>query len=411
MSRPPHRVRARAKGTQMKHTRTSSSVFGLRRLILPLFVVAACAADAPAQARPPVAVEHVAFKEFPVELVGLESGGELHELVEKKPAQFAASFDAPDDWLQRVSFRIKNKTGKTVLTVVLTTALTTGRADETPMAYDLFYGQELDESAFSGRQPRGEPRRLAPGETADARWSAAEYEQLIKFLSTQRPAAAYRQVRVDLREVRFDDGTVWRMGRRYRVDPSDPRKWTPLDERGRGDTPPPELKPGERLVEVSVYMPDSGPEAVALVEIRVAGQTVTPGRPFFAAEDWLRGLTVRVRNTSTKPISSVQVNFSLPDADYQGGGVAFHLRRWRGAAGGEQPATELKPIPPGEEAELSFTDKEYESFVSFAKRLTGAVSFSRARVGMASVVFTDGTSAVAVNPAYALRPAAPGDTK
>ncbi len=387
----------------MNHLRASSKCFRSYRVILPALILAACAASAHGQARPPVAVEHVAFKNFPVEMVGVELAGELHNLAEQKPALFGVSFDAPEDWLRHVSFKIRNKTDKTLLSVTLSGSLAVGEAGEIPMGIDLLYGQELDESAFTGRAPRGESRRLAPGETANARWSAAEYTELDRFLSMKRPVASYRRMRLDLREARFEDGTVWSMGKLYRINPLDPRKWTPLDKEETSRAAPPDLKPGERVVEVSSYKPDDDPKTLVISELKVAGQPVTPGRPFFAGEGWLRSLTVRVKNTSAKPILSVQVSFGLPEASYRAGGVGVRLRYGRETATGGRAVPDTKPLLPGEEAELSFTDGEYETQRSFAERRSGVVSFTRVRLGGASVVFVDGTRSFVSNPAHALK--------
>lgn len=367
---------------------------GCRRATLSSTLIIALATLAFGQAKPHVVVENVAFTDLPVELVGVEVAGESHAFAESKPRQFVASFDAPEEWLRQLSFKIRNRSGKTLVSATLYGTLSVGEAGEVPMGIEARFGQELDESVFTGRVPRGEPRSLAPGETADVRWSESEYEGLTKFLSTRRPLASYRRMRIDLRQARFDDGTVWEMGRLFRIDPLDPRKWTPLDNKPMPlGAPPRDMRAGERLIEVppSNSKPDPDPNVLVIGEIKVAGQPITPGRPFAAGADWLRNLSVRVKNTSAKPITYVQLNFSLPEARYQAGGVGFHLIYGRNISGGERPAPDAKRLLPGEETELSFTDADYERHRGFAEKLSGVTDFSRVRIGMVDVQFEDGT--------------------
>ncbi|HVG28476.1 MAG TPA: hypothetical protein VM864_02020 [Pyrinomonadaceae bacterium] len=381
-----------------------------RRATLSVTLLVALAALAYGQAKPQVVVENVPFNDLPVELVGVELAGEPHTFAENKPRQFVASFDAPEDWLRQLSFKIRNRSGKTLLSATLYGTVAAGQAGEVPMGIEARYGQELDESGLTGRAPRGEPRSLASGETADVRWSEAEYAGLTKFLSTKRPVAAYRRMRIDLRQARFDDGTVWEMGRLYRIDPLDPRKWTPLDNKPTAfGAPPPDMKAGERLIETAPAnsKPDSDPHVLVISEIKVAGQPVTPGSPFPAGSDWLRNLSVRVKNTSAKPITYVQLNFSLPEARYQAGGVGFHLTYGKNTVDSAPDAPDAGRLLPGEETELSFTDADYEMHRRFAEKLSGVTDFSRVRLGMLSVQFVDGTRTFFMTPAGSPKQGAP----
>jgi hypothetical protein len=387
----------------MSITRTRATRLRPRRLSLAMIFAVALATHAFGQAKPRVVVEHTAMPNDPVELVGVEVSGEAHEFAESQPHRLAASFDAPEDWLRRVAFRIRNKSDKTLLGVTITGSLEKGEAGEVPMGIEVHFGQELDESAFTGAPPHGVPGRLPPGASADVRWSESELSGLETFLSKKRPVADYRKARVEVREARFDDGTVWSMGRTFRIDPLDPRKWTPLD--GAPTFPgatPPGMKAGERVIEIPPVKPAPESEAISITEIKVAGQSVVPGQPFPAGEDWLHSLTVRIRNTSTKPINYVQLNFGLPEASYHAGGLGFMLCYGKNAILPERAAPGAKPLPPGEEAELSFTEEEYERNRGFTRKMVGTTDFSRLRMGAASVVFADGVRAFVFNAAGAL---------
>lgn len=377
---------------------------GLRRACFALSLAAACAASARAQTGRPVSVESGRSQGDPIKLIGVEVSGESHPLAESEPPNFAASFDAPEDWLRRVTFKIRNDSDKVVVCASFYGAISAAGSDEIPMGVEVRFGRELDESAFTGRPPRGEPRRLPPGQTADVNWTDSELASLEKFLSTRHAVADYRRMSIELREARFEDGTVWAGGGLYRIDPNDPRKWTPLDRMPARAARAPDLKPGERLLEVSTYQTPSDPEVLSIREIRVAGQAVAPGQPFAAGDGWLRNLTVRVRNISAKPVTYVRLNLTLPEARYHSGNLGIKLQYGREAVPPERPAPDAPRLMPGEEAELSFTDEQYETNLDFAQRMSGVTFFSRLRMNGAAVQFADGTRALISNVMRARKP-------
>lgn len=362
-----------------------------KALLVGLFAVCALG-----QTSKSVTVESVQFPNVPVEIVGFEVSGAAHEFTESSPNKFEASFDAPESWLRDLVVKIKNRTDKTIIAVVLQSSLSNGVAGENPMAADMLFGQELDESQFTGRAPLGEPQRLPPGDTGEVRRTAAEYDQLIKFLSHKHPANTYRKMRVDVREVRFNDNTVWTMNGLFRIDPVDPRKWTPMN--AASDTRPklPELGASEKLVMVYPQPPQPGDAALRLTSVTVAGQTITPGRAFTAGEDWLRTLSLRVENTSTKPITSIRVPLGFPEAKHRNGTVAMSLhygkQEWAGNATINQ-----KPLMPGDATELTFTDASYERGRNFVAKLSGVSDLRHLRLGTAFVRFADGTHAFVGN--------------
>lgn len=169
----------------------------------------------------------------------------------------------------------------------------------------------------------------------------------------------------------------------------------------------PELKPGERVIEV-----DPTPRRVtqdsdwlSVTEIRVGGQSVTPGRPFAADADWLRTLTMRVRNDSAKPITFVQFHFWLPETRHQTGLYGFIFTFNRLLLGGGVSSTGKEQLLPGEEAELSFEAGKYDWVRASAEQRYGAGDLTRLWIGQAHLVFADGTRGYVSKPAWALRPA------
>ena len=57
---------------------------------------------------------------------------------------------------------------------------------------------------------------------------------------------------------------------------------------------------------------------VEIVAVKVKGETVLPGRPFAAGDDWLLGLTFRLKNVSDRPVSYIEISLRFPAAVREG---------------------------------------------------------------------------------------------
>ncbi len=57
---------------------------------------------------------------------------------------------------------------------------------------------------------------------------------------------------------------------------------------------------------------------VEVVAVQVKGEPVMPGRSFAADDDWLLGLTFRLKNVSDRPISYVEISLRFPAAVREG---------------------------------------------------------------------------------------------
>lgn len=58
-------------------------------------------------------------------------------------------------------------------------------------------------------------------------------------------------------------------------------------------------------------------KALEIVEIKLGDKPISLGQPFSASDDWLKNLTIKLRNISDKPIYSIMITFSLPEAQYK----------------------------------------------------------------------------------------------
>lgn len=104
-------------------------------------------------------------------------------------------------------------------------------------------------------------------------------------------------------------------------------------------------------------------EPVEVEEVKVRGKAVALGAQFSEEDDWLSGLTVKVRNVSDQPVLFLDVALNFPRRGSQEPEARDHLLYGRyplppGEAAPESPAAGQPPILPGETAELALNDYE-----------------------------------------------------
>jgi hypothetical protein len=136
-------------------------------------------------------------------------------------------------------------------------------------------------------------------------------------------------------------------------------------------------------------MVTSNIEALEIVEIRVGDKTVLLGQSFSAGDDWLKNLTVRVKNISGKPISSIRMHFGLPGAKYKEGTMGFSLEYGKALSTGIDYGVQ-KSIIPNEELVLFRNEAHYNRDRNGIAQKAGVINFSEVLIGVTTVRFEDG---------------------
>jgi len=124
-------------------------------------------------------------------------------------------------------------------------------------------------------------------------------------------------------------------------------------------------QPGQRVV--SQHPLEPGIQSpLEVVSVWVKGKAVEVGQPFESGDDWLMGLTIRVKNVSGKPISFVDVrlHFPTPAGDNRksvGFSGMFRFGCWRGG-GGVAPCAmgSCKEIMPEQMQDIELTEETYK---------------------------------------------------
>lgn len=131
-------------------------------------------------------------------------------------------------------------------------------------------------------------------------------------------------------------------------------------------------------------------EALKIIEIKLGDEAITLGQPFSASGEWLKNLTIKVRNISERPISSIRIQFNLPEAKYQESTMGFSLEYGKALSTGINYG-EQKPLMPNEELVLFRNEAHYNRDRDGIARRAGTTDFSKVLIGMTMVKFEDGT--------------------
>ena len=131
--------------------------------------------------------------------------------------------------------------------------------------------------------------------------------------------------------------------------------------------------------------------------IRTKGKQVEPDKEIFDIDDWLKQLTVEMRNDSGKTVSFVQVELFFPrlDPDAKQPGSSFTLDfgdnpfAFDNAAA--MPPIRVKPLSPGEHLEITLTDADFTRLNAFLID-TGLLVTSKVDIRVNLIGFSDGTA-------------------
>ncbi len=130
--------------------------------------------------------------------------------------------------------------------------------------------------------------------------------------------------------------------------------------------------------------------ALEVIEIKVADKPVVLGQAFDANEDWLKTLSVKVKNVSGKPISLVRTSFNLPEAKNEKGTMGFSLIYGEEFSNSDTDNKPQKVIFPGQEVILA--RNEIRQHLEAITQRSGKTDFSKVLIGLTMVKFEDGTT-------------------
>lgn len=135
-------------------------------------------------------------------------------------------------------------------------------------------------------------------------------------------------------------------------------------------------------------------EPIKIEEVKVKGRPVGLGAKFTEEDDWLSGLTIKVKNISDRPVVFLDVALVFPRPDAREPAASDHLLYGRyplapGQAAPEAPAVGQPPLQPGATAELALTD--YEGTRRFLDQTNYPAAVTRLEIEISDVYFDQNT--------------------
>lgn len=172
-------------------------------------------------------IKQRSWRNEPVKIVAVKVKGKTIKLGEQ--------FTEDDDWLQGLTLRIRNDSGKKITYVSLS-------LDFEPPGKNSPENPVVSQDLEYGRNPSwpvdavipNPPKLILPKESIDMTLSEMEHESLKRLLSESGFPSSLKQMSVVLDSVVFDDGTMWSGGGIFRRDPNDPGVWHRVKEVGGG---------------------------------------------------------------------------------------------------------------------------------------------------------------------------------
>lgn len=152
---------------------------------------------------------------------------------------------------------------------------------------------------------------------------------------------------------------------------------------------------GERLLKKGAHRKP----VTEIVGLKVKGNAVEFGRKIDADDDWLKGLTVTVRNVSSEPIVYLELEVRVfgDKEDKEAAGklpVIYPLSY--GNYHSTDPTQAPAPAPPqtvepGSTLDITLTDKDYEFLMSALSANAYPLTIKYAELSVTDIIFADGT--------------------
>lgn len=137
-------------------------------------------------------------------------------------------------------------------------------------------------------------------------------------------------------------------------------------------------------------------EPVRITKFKLKGVPRGFGQNFTDDNDWLRGLTINVKNVSNKPIVYLEITLDFPRPENQPSvqPLPFRSSLQYGYAPVLNAPLSLDappPLMPNEKAELTLTDADYDSLIATLRHLDYPLSLKEIELTISTVIFNDDT--------------------
>lgn len=143
---------------------------------------------------------------------------------------------------------------------------------------------------------------------------------------------------------------------------------------------------------VIARMPVEKNEPVEIAEVRVNGQPISFDKEFSADDNWLRSLTVSIKNRSNKTILFASIRLRFPRATGLEEAVSVHDMFWGdGSLQTQLPNREKQAdsLKPGDSNDIKFSAQQFTDLMNFLRGTHYPFSIDHVDLSVAHVIFDD----------------------
>lgn len=137
--------------------------------------------------------------------------------------KFGESFSEDEDWIKKLSFKLENVSGKSIVYLEIHVNFPETRTTGNMMSYRMSFGRRPRMPFFQ----KNEAMNLKSGEILDVALSG-EFERISKFVNFRQPIGTIKKIQLGIEFLVFEDGIAWGAGEFYRQDPDNPRRYHPI---------------------------------------------------------------------------------------------------------------------------------------------------------------------------------------
>jgi hypothetical protein len=128
-------------------------------------------------------------------------------------------------------------------------------------------------------------------------------------------------------------------------------------------------------------------------KLEVDGRTIPLNDEFAAGDDWMRGVVLSLKNSSSKTIVSFSLDVDFPETKRTRNMMRYTISH--GRQPGLRPEVKIPERPaikPGESFQVGFSEQEFANLNRYLGEQTSLGQLSRAEIGIGMVYFDDGTA-------------------
>ncbi|MGA9995104.1 MAG: hypothetical protein WBP93_06810 [Pyrinomonadaceae bacterium] len=131
-------------------------------------------------------------------------------------------------------------------------------------------------------------------------------------------------------------------------------------------------------------------QPVQILNTNLLGKSFKLGEKIDGDDDWLKSLSLKVKNVSNKPITYIGMYYTFPETKASGNMMVFPVRygqNKRIAIVTDEP----KLLMPGDAVDMALSAAQYAKLKSFIERRHQLINIHKIKVELVEIHFEDGT--------------------